>query len=374
MIGLLTHGRVYYNGAERTSKVSLKHINISFSVLNIKRHNRISRDPNNTAWTRSSTSFGRKILRSHGWIPGDKLGATKIPRARLRTAASASHIRLALRDGNLGLGATHVFGPTDGQPTGLDTFHHLLGRLNGKHEIDVDRDENLRTDIRRSIYVEQRWGRFRFVSGGFLAGDEAQKHLKDDISGSLPDTEKPVSLKPEKPGELLSRSSKQETQKKLRGPKDDSLKRPRKGGSSSHVTEQIFSASAGAEPESQEMWRPQQHLETVNAHMAYRRTNKKAGHKLHRKNKKERANSIKTQKSEIISAECRSQPATEEKTPMTKAYPQNSAFLLYSGVARSGGNAFRRRIIEHKQMATIDSKALNEVSQPFCEEALGCDH
>lgn len=141
---------------------------------NQSRRTKISHDPNNTTWTRSASNFGHKILAAQGWNPGELLGAKGAPHAELHTCANASHIRVVLKDDNLGLGAKRGSGQIEGQCTGLDAFQGLLGRLNGKSEGELRKDQESRDDLKRAVYTERRWGSVRFVKGGLLVGDKIQ--------------------------------------------------------------------------------------------------------------------------------------------------------------------------------------------------------
>jgi Pin2-interacting protein X1 len=134
-----------------------------------------SHDPNNTKWTRDTGGFGHKIMTAQGWQPGDILGAKNASYAELHTAANASHIRVFMKDDNLGLGAKRSSGLAEGECTGLDVFQSLLGRLNGKDEDELVKEQNSREDLKRAIYTERRWGSVRFVRGGFLIGDKIQE-------------------------------------------------------------------------------------------------------------------------------------------------------------------------------------------------------
>ena len=129
---------------------------------------KLSHDPNNTKWTNDTESFGLKIMTSQGWQPGDYLGAKNAAHAEFHTAANASHIRVSIKDDNLGLGAKIGSGVGHGECTGLDAFTNLLGRLNGKDEEELEREQKSREDLKRAIYTERRWGSVRFVPGGFL--------------------------------------------------------------------------------------------------------------------------------------------------------------------------------------------------------------
>jgi Pin2-interacting protein X1 len=139
---------------------------------------KLSHDPNNTKWTSDTASFGHKIMKSQGWKPGQYLGAKDANQAEHYTAANASHIRVAIKDDNLGIGAKIGSGVGHGECTGLDAFKNLLGRLNGKDEDELEKEQKSREDLRRAIYTEKRWGSVRFVPGGFLIGDKIQ-HLID---------------------------------------------------------------------------------------------------------------------------------------------------------------------------------------------------
>ncbi|KAH8815405.1 hypothetical protein F5884DRAFT_817746 [Xylogone sp. PMI_703] len=134
---------------------------------------KLSHDPNNTKWTNNTDSFGHKIMASQGWQPGQLLGAKDAPHAEFHTAANASHIRVFLKDDNLGLGAKIGSGVGHGECTGLDVFQNLLGRLNGKDEEQLEKEQKSRDDLKIALYAERKWG-IRFIKGGLLVGDKIQ--------------------------------------------------------------------------------------------------------------------------------------------------------------------------------------------------------
>lgn len=131
-----------------------------------------SKDPNNTAWSRNTDTFGQKILRSQGWAPGQYLGAQDASHSEFYSAANASHIRAVLKDDNLGLGAKRNQGD---ECTGLDALQELLGRLNGKSQESLDEDKKKREDVRINKYLHRKLGTIRFVCGGLLVGDKVQE-------------------------------------------------------------------------------------------------------------------------------------------------------------------------------------------------------
>lgn len=109
------------------------------------------------------------MLQSHGWTPGASLGARNKSYTRVK---GISHIKVSLKDDTLGLGAKS--GPNVPQP-GMDAFQGLLGRLNGKTEVQLSKEQTTRDDLRRRNYAERRWGGPHFISGGLLVGDRIQE-------------------------------------------------------------------------------------------------------------------------------------------------------------------------------------------------------
>ncbi|KAI0523786.1 hypothetical protein F5B22DRAFT_642888 [Xylaria bambusicola] len=149
-------------------------------------------DPNNTRWTRDETTFGQKILRSQGWEPGKYLGAQDSAHSQLHSAASLAPIKINLKDDTLGLGAKIRQKQSD-ECTGLDVFKDLLGRLNGKSEEALEQQRQVRSEIKTNLFVERKYGPMRFVSGGFLVGDQKMQELVDNKPATTPVKEEPKS-------------------------------------------------------------------------------------------------------------------------------------------------------------------------------------
>ncbi|KAM3415070.1 hypothetical protein BST61_g10205 [Cercospora zeina] len=133
-----------------------------------KKKTKLSADPNNTAWAKSTTSFGHKILSKQGWKPGDYLGTENASHSEHYTAANASHIRVMLREDNLGLGAK--IGTQNAETFGLSMFSGLLGRLNGKEEDQAALKKKEETI--RDVQLKLKYGNLNFVRGGLLVGDK----------------------------------------------------------------------------------------------------------------------------------------------------------------------------------------------------------
>lgn len=101
------------------------------------------------------------------------LGAVDAAHADHYSSASASHVRVSVKDGTLGVGASR--GQADTEKTGLGSFQDLLGRLNGKTEAQVVREEKARKELGCRSYVAQRFGSANFVKAGYLVGDRMEK-------------------------------------------------------------------------------------------------------------------------------------------------------------------------------------------------------
>ncbi|KAI5358493.1 Putative G-patch domain-containing protein [Septoria linicola] len=140
-----------------------------------KKRSKISADPNNTAWAKSTTGFGHKMLAKQGWKPGDFLGAENASHSDHYTAANASHIRVMLREDNLGIGAK--VGTQNAETFGLSMFSGLLGRLNGNEQdqaVIKKKEETI-----RDVQLKLKYGNMNFVSGGLLVGDKMHEVQTD---------------------------------------------------------------------------------------------------------------------------------------------------------------------------------------------------
>ena len=289
---------------------------IASSFTDRDRRAKLSLDPNNTSWSRSETKFGQKILESQGWRPGELLGAADTPYAALHTRANACHIRVALKDDTLGLGAKYGNRNEDGNTTGLDVFQNLLGRLNGKSEVELKIEQKTTSEARRSAFISQRWGSLRFVSGGLLVGDDLKELPKPrNVLGESDDGGGNASIKDTSPPLELS----------LHDPRAASKlgKAQRKAG--------------------------------------------KAERKLQRKLRREVRQKIRDEKSTSSPALILSDsgafqlPDGKGETIPTAATSGSMQRSKVHSIHPSSRNAVRQRYIQHKKMSLMDKKALNEV-------------
>lgn len=138
----------------------------------VKNKTKLAHDPNNTNWSKSTTNFGHKILLAQGWKPGEFLGAENAAQAEHYTAANASHIRVALREENMGIGVQ--VGKGNAETFGLSMFSGLLGRLNGKSDAELEKNQKALRDVELGTFHARKYGSMNFVSGGLLVGDKME--------------------------------------------------------------------------------------------------------------------------------------------------------------------------------------------------------
>ncbi|KAL7660164.1 telomerase inhibitor [Aspergillus niger] len=270
---------------------------------------KISHDPNNTNWSRSTSGFGHKILSSQGWTPGSFLGARNAAHAEMFTAASASHIKVVLKDDTLGLGARPKRDPLN-EPTGLDAFKGLLGRLNGKSDADLQVEQQKRDNVKLARYAATKWQAVTFISGGLLAQEKTTPIV----------TEEPQGIHKDKQEDKLSAtvpgpdSDGVEGSDNIGGQSDQSIKK-KKSKSKNHREKKDRKRKHTEEPES-----------TDSGNTNKRSTEKKS----------------KATRDDEESSSTTSKGLSRERRPM-------------------GRHVFRGRHIAQKKAALMDEKSLNEV-------------
>lgn len=87
-----------------------------------------------------------------------------------------------MKDDTLGLGAKRKRDPLE-EPTGLDAFKGLLGRLNGKPDAELEVEQRRRHDSRLAQYVTTRWQAVRFIRGGVLSQNDEDTTADRETSG-----------------------------------------------------------------------------------------------------------------------------------------------------------------------------------------------
>jgi len=87
----------------------------------------------------------------------------------------------------LGLGAARV--ASNAETFGLSLYSGLLGRLNGKSEAEVEKQQTAQRDVELALYQGRKYGNINFISAGFLVGD------KMDLKSTVMPNSKPASEK-----------------------------------------------------------------------------------------------------------------------------------------------------------------------------------
>jgi Pin2-interacting protein X1 len=78
-----------------------------------------------------------------------------------------------LRDDNAGLGVQK--GKSNADTFGLATLSGIFGRLNGKSEVEVQKQADTVRDLELQTYQMQKRGMMNFVYGGLLVGDKMEE-------------------------------------------------------------------------------------------------------------------------------------------------------------------------------------------------------
>lgn len=222
---------------------------------------------------------------------------------------------------------------------------------------EVDKEQMIRSNTRRSVFVEQRWGRLRFVSGGFLVGDKLHDLPREQWSmakGAIEDS-----------GEEATSGSKTD-QKRL-----SKKRKERQCGRAQSVQGESNECSSAIPQPSKETFLPRK--SSMEGDCAAQDTDKtkrraaKAERKLGRRFRKEATNKSKDEASRRSMALPLQGPTDlRPYSPLTQALTEHTApktiLPTRATIAVAGGrNAVRQHYIRHKRMAMLDSKALNEV-------------
>lgn len=238
-------------------------------------------------------------------------------------------------------------------------FQDVLGRLNGKSETQLVTDRKLRIQLRGSNFVEQRWGRLRFVNGGFLVGDELQALSKD--SSTIVSHEKPSKIKDHAistlpKGDEQARSSTLKPKKRKEPRCDIAVKKDNFGGL--EVTQQRESQSP---PQSRDLAESKQDKAQRKAEKAARKLKRQIKrHKKHALEAQDRAAHNIPLPGTVNSEPVGKVGATKEST--AKELKGSSTEVKTIPVIGGSRQAVRQRYIKQKKLSMMDSKALNEVS------------
>lgn len=332
----------------------------------------MSHDPNNTKWSKSTENYGHKILSSQGWKPGDYLGAENAGHSDHYTAANASHIRLLLREDNLGLGAK--VGRGNAETFGLSLFSGVLGRLNGKSDADVEKQQAAFRDAELRTYQTQKYGLMNFISGGLLVGDQIQpvrevntaaskttkKRQTEEMSG-VKESERERHSKKTKVGIGSDASAHDVAESKTKGKKSKSKSGVEITTPDSSVKVDVDDvAIAGKKTKTKS--RKKSRSNSDDADVTGERTTKaeSSREKQERRARKEERRKRKEQKRIARSR----QPSAEVSASQSDDAVHHPKVLSQTQTAPAfGGNrhAVRQRYIQQKRMAALNPQAMKEI-------------
>lgn len=283
-------------------------------------------------------------MASQGWKPGNFLGAQNSSHAEHFTAASASHIRVSLKDDTLGLGAKPRRPLTDDEPTGLDAFQGLLGRLNGKSDAELEKEERVVLDRKAMSYIERRWKCMHFVSGGLLKQEKQPDSTKprvEELDGVKSDKKEKRDKKVKEKKEKKEKKDKKEKKEKSK----DKKKRRRDKSSSEEDTEQDSSSKSRPVTGSESSTPKDEISESDVDDDEDKSTRKHKSKSKKRKRKDDATEQAQAKKSDSSGDKPSTVVKTREQIPMAR-------------------QAIRSRYIQQKKRALMDAKSLNEVCPP----------
>lgn len=342
-------------------------------------------------------------MAAQGWQPGDFLGAKDARQAEHYTAASASHIRVIIKDDNLGLGAKIGSGVGHGECTGLDAFKDLLGRLNGRDENELEQEKKSREDLKRAIYSERKWGSTRFVHGGFLIGDKIQPLIEAeaervrklaaetlDSAGTSPSDSSSSSeseeeiLVVEKPKKSKKRKLEdQEPVPEVVAVKVKKSKRDRKSEARLEGTVETEDSVPVAKESKKKSKKNRQSEDDDDAIEEERRRRKKEKKEKKARKEEERLRSHDKQdpakvpeKSKRKSGRASIPESIDSPSQTTTRESASSTSVPSSGYSTpmmQGRHAVRSRNIAQKRLASMDIASLNQVSPPYPYTCISVD-
>jgi len=309
---------------------------------------KISQDPNNTHWSRTTDRFGHKILSSLGWAPGTVLGAD--PSSPLHTSASSSHIKVVLKDDNLGIGCSKR--QAADECTGLGDLQSLLGRLNGKSQDAVKEEE----DVRKTLYVQGKYG-MKFVRGGvYVSSDLTELVKKIGGVGGIG----PVIKKEEEESdvdELLKPSKKRKREENEEEDKKETKEQRRQRRQEKKDRKEQRAKDKQLRKEARRLAKSDGSTNSSTT----KASSSKSSSKKDKKIKKEKRQESKHSSTSSSSSSSDDDEVTTSASPSTSV----STPVLTSGtstpVHATGRHALRSKWIAQKRASVMDAKALNEV-------------
>ncbi|XP_004614809.2 PIN2/TERF1-interacting telomerase inhibitor 1 [Sorex araneus] len=128
-------------------------------------------DPQNTAWSNDESKFGQRMLEKMGWSKGKGLGAQE--------QGATEHIRVRVKNNNLGLGAT--VNNEDNWIAHQDDFNQLLAALNSHHRQEAADASERKGKKSFSLEEKSRISRSRVHYMKFTKGKDLSSRSTTDL-------------------------------------------------------------------------------------------------------------------------------------------------------------------------------------------------
>lgn len=298
-------------------------------------------------------------MTSQGWTPGSYLGARNANHSDTFTAASASHIRVTLKDDTLGLGA-HA--PTLGNDNvaAIDAFQGLLGRLNGKSDVQLEQEQRKRDDTRLAVYASQKWQAVTFISGGFLVQEKPDDALKPKTIKECGSPKDEIVA-----DQTSSDGSGNHSADADSAPIEDKHSIPQTGTSSKDTEEKSIKEKRKKKKE-REAKKDQSNRKAKKNKVEKERTEKKEKkEKREKREKEEKKKGKKTSTKKRRRAEKDAESESSDSSSSGEAINKktNQQDIISSQAPRPNWrHAIRGRHIQQKRMAIMDERSLSEVS------------
>lgn len=128
-------------------------------------------DPRNTAWSNDDSKFGQRMLEKMGWSKGKGLGAQE--------QGATEHIRVKVKNNNLGLGATN--NNEDNWIAHQDDFNQLLAALNTCHSQDTADSSDNKEKKSFSLEEKSKTSKNRVHYMKFTKGKDLSSRSETDL-------------------------------------------------------------------------------------------------------------------------------------------------------------------------------------------------
>jgi Pin2-interacting protein X1 len=259
---------------------------------------------------------------------------------------------VTFKDDMLGLGAKMKSKDVEHSRAGLDAFQGLLGRLNGKSDVDLRKEEQKAEDRKLAMWAQGKWGGMIFVPGGLLVQGEAFKKNDDNVEAS--ETKESSAEIGEDVDEAVEKARKKEERRRKKAEKKQQ-----------EVNDEVL----GKAKRREERWR--KHTKEVKAESA---PGGLSADLLTRKREQpDKSVDIQDNSEDIGESEGHSEKKRKKQksenllgtiqasTPLAEPSPKPVNTVSTQGIARNGRHILRGKNIQAKKMAFGDAKMLDEV-------------